>query len=132
MRRVGTLTGLMQRFASPRVLRVASAAPRFAAASPLLCAAPRVAARSARGFAASGGAQPSLSSLLSRELEHELAEYETPELVKEGPPEPFELSEEPGSAVVVRRLAARDALYRPRAPDTFDRSCLHAPSAARR
>lgn len=79
------------------------------AAAPLRGALPRLSCPVlARGFAAGGSsggegeASLPLSTLLKRELDHELAEYETSELVKQGPPSPFELTEEPGSAVVAR------------------------------
>ena len=87
--------------------RLVSALPKPArtllAAPPALL--PALARSSAlRGFAASDRAFASLASALAAELSHEKKEYVTPELVKQGPPEPWTLSDEEGAAELVRQL----------------------------
>lgn len=73
--------------------------------SQLQAAAQRFAAPAlAHAFTSSSLAAQSLQSSLSKELKHEKADYEKPDIIAKGPPAPFTLEEQPGdTAITLKR-----------------------------
>ena len=98
------VAGLMRRAsaqaAAPNAF-VASISPALAATGALpMLASPMLPATAARAFSATPLLSESLASVIKKEIKHEKANYEKPELVAKGPPAPFTLAEAAGDTTL--------------------------------